>query len=150
MDTKVYSREDLLFVVFDKPDEISAVFTSQQQAIEYIDCHKKLFPESNPGFILGVENKRMYNLYPVREEESRKIREIEQCSAVPTLSEIEVMKFLQEEGYEGYILILENFQHMILGVFKDMHSANLFSDEYLAVFPGHVIVFIEYCKNIIF
>lgn len=135
-------------MVFRESDEIAAVFTSLQRAEIYVDLHKIYFPDIPVNYIYTKNSLRMYNLYPVQEMDLLNVEKI--ANNIHLKNFHKKVECFSEEKFDGYILVLENFYHTILGAFDDIQSANIFTDEYLAVFPHHVVVFIEYRKNIVF
>lgn len=157
MGTEKYQDRKMLYVVFREIDEVSAVFTDLHQVKRYVNLHETYYPGVPVDYISLQEDFRLYNLYPVGEAHlagiHRKIQDSRpgvQDQKPSLLSSDDAPRFFPEEKFDGYLLVLENFPCTVLGAFRDLQSADIFSDEYLAVYPQHVIVFIEYRKNTVF
>lgn len=148
MDIKNLQKAGPLYVVFRESNEIAAVFTSRHRTEKYVDHHKSYFPDVPVNYIYTENSLRMYNLYPVQEMDLLNVEKIVNNIYLKTTPKN--FECFPEEKFDGYILVLENFYHTILGTFDDIQSAEIFADEYLAVFPHHVVVFIKYRKNIVF
>ncbi|MDO4821416.1 MAG: hypothetical protein Q4A03_05195 [Rothia sp. (in: high G+C Gram-positive bacteria)] len=138
-----------IYIIFREIDEIAAVFNDLDQVERYVNLHKKYFPNVSIDYIYVHQNLRMCNFYPVREHHWAGIQRAARRTPLKSPSQKSPFSFPEEE-FDGYILLLEGFQQTIIGIFEDLQSADIFSDEYLAVFPHHVIVFFKYREGDVF
>lgn len=138
-----------IYIIFREIDEIAAVFNDLDQVERYVNLHKKYFPNVSIDYICVQQNLRMCNFYPVKEHHWVGIQRATRCVPLKSPSQKSPFSFPEEE-FDGYILLLEGFPQTIIGVFEDLQSADIFSDEYLVVFPHHVIVFFKYRESDVF
>lgn len=148
MDIKNYRRRECIYIIFREVDEIAAVFTEIKTVEKYISLHRKYFPGVDIDFIHAGTNIKIYNFYPTQKMRySGNENQVENSIAEPPTDE---PCLPPTEKIDGYILVLEGFKHIILGVAKTLKIANSFADEYLIAFPDHTIEFIQYQKNMVF
>lgn len=148
MKTAATSIWDSIYIVLHSPFgdvSIAAVYSSYQQAEKYCQVYREQEDAVDPWVICVPRNTRLYNLYPQPLAQQEAIEE--KISANPYPQEGAALGISSQEiSHDGYILLVEanpNAPHM-LGIFPHHHAggeADLYTDEYFAVYPKHVVEF---------
>lgn len=148
---------EFIYIVLHIPFEnvsIAAVYSSYQQAEKYCQVYREQEDAVDPWVICVPRNTRLYNLYPQPLAQQEAIEE--KISANPYFQAGAAPDVPPEGGdCDGYIFLMEanpNAPH-ILGVFPHHHAggeADLYTDEYFAVYPQHVVEFWDYTIDTIY
>lgn len=139
------------------PSPLVAVYASYGEALAYAQKYQRLFPDSKPCSVLYLpDNQRLFHLYPQPREQTEKLISLPgawQPGQVPRQPS-------RKRSYtpyatdaidipDGYVLICEEEPQVPapLGIFVESgpeSEAERFSNEYLALHPGHTIEFWPY------